>query len=275
MSILSTAKPPTQEPLVVTICGTPGTGKTSVACTFPGPAFLIQTMGEQVPRDLPRDQMPVSLGETSGAKALWDQLTALVTEEHKYRTVIIDSVTGLEQLFIDEVIRLDPKAKGIQQALGGYGAGRDAVAVMHGRVRKAAELMRRKGIHVVFIAHSDVERMDPPDSDSYTRYSLRLHAKSMSPYTDSVDIVGFLRQSVITRGEDGGQKKAITTGERVLVTHLTPIAITKNRVGIEDDLPVKRGENPLQPWIDNAPRRSTRPKPKPNEANEVKQVETM
>lgn len=248
MSILSSAKPPTVEPLIVTICGTPGTGKTSLAATFPGPCFLIQTQGEQVPRDMPADQVPVSIGETSTTKSLWDQLLALTMEEHSYKTVIIDSVTGLEQLFHDEVMRSDGKAKSINQAMGGYGAGRDAVAVMHGRVRKAAEVMRRKGMHVVFIAHSDVERMDPPDSDSYTRYSLRLHAKSMAPYTDSVDVVGFIKQTVVTRGE-GDTKKAITTGDRALVTYLTPIAITKNRVGIEDDLPVVRGENPLAPWV--------------------------
>ena len=59
MSILASAAPPRKEPLVVTICGTPGTGKTSLASTFPGPAYIIQTIGEQMPRDIPAEQMPV------------------------------------------------------------------------------------------------------------------------------------------------------------------------------------------------------------------------
>ena len=249
MSILNEAKPSMDEPLIVTICGTPGTGKTSLAATFPGPIFLIQTQGEKTPRDLPRGQRPVSLGETDSVKKLWDQLLALTTEAHPYKTVIIDSVTGLENLFAEDVLKSDPKAKSVQTAMGGYGAGRDAIAVMHGRVRKAAEVLRRRGIHVAFFAHSDVVRIDPPDAEGYTQYSLRLHSKSMAPYVDSVDIVGFIKQATVVVGKDGESKRAVSTGERVLVTYLTPTAITKNRIGIEEDIPLTRGVNPFAKWM--------------------------
>jgi hypothetical protein len=252
MSILNEAKPSMDEPLIVTICGTPGTGKTSLAATFPGPVFLIQTQGEKTPRDLPRGQRPVSLGETDSVKKLWDQLLALTTEAHPYKTVIIDSVTGLENLFAEDVLKSDPKAKSVQTAMGGYGAGRDAIAVMHGRVRKAAEVLRRRGIHVAFIAHSDVVRIDPPDAEGYTQYSLRLHSKSMAPYVDSVDIVGFIKQATVVVGKDGESKRAVTTGERVLVTYLTPTAITKNRIGISEDIPLERGVNPFARWMGQA-----------------------
>jgi hypothetical protein len=249
MSILAEAKTSIDEPLIVTICGTPGTGKTSLAATFPGPVFLIQTQGEKTPRDLPRGQRPVSVGETDSVKKLWEQLIALTTEEHPYKTVIIDSVTGLEQLFSEDVLKQDPKAKSVQTAMGGYGAGRDAIAVMHGRVRKAAEVLRRKGIHVAFIAHSDVVRIEPPDAEGYTQYSLRLHAKSMAHYVDSVDVVGFIRQATVVVGKDGEHKRAVATGDRVLVTYLTPSAITKNRVGIDQDIPIVRGVNPFAQYM--------------------------
>ncbi len=250
MSILSTAALADTEPLIVTICGTPGTGKTSLASTFPGPVFLVRTQGEKIPRDLPKGQEPMSIGETDSVKKLWDQLLALATEDHGYRTVVVDSVTGLETLFAEEILRNDPKAKSIQTAMGGYGAGRDAVAVMHNRVRKAAEVIRRKGIHVVFIAHSDVVTITPPDADSYTQYSLRLHSKSMAPYIDSVDIVGFIKQGTAVISKEGEQKRAVATGERVLVTYLTPVAVTKNRLGIDEDITIERGVNPFAPWIE-------------------------
>ena len=253
MSILSAAMRPKTEPLIVTICGTPGTGKTSLATTFPGPVFLIQTQGEKVPRDLPAEHVPVSVGETDSVKKLWDQLLALTTEQHPYKTVIIDSVTGLESLFADEVLKSDPKAKSVQTAMGGYGAGRDAIAVMHGRVRKAAEILRRRGINVVFIAHSDVATISPPDGDSYTQYALRLHSKSMSHYVDSVDVVGFVKQATAVIGKEGEHKRAVSTGQRVLVTYLTPTAITKNRVGIDQDIPIERGVNPLAQWMPAQP----------------------
>jgi phage nucleotide-binding protein len=261
---------PKTEPLIVTICGTPGTGKTSLATTFPGPVFLIQTQGEKVPRDLPAEHVPVSVGETDSVKKLWDQLLALTTEQHPYQTVIIDSVTGLESLFADEVLKSDPKAKSVQTAMGGYGAGRDAIAVMHGRVRKAAEILRRRGINVVFIAHSDVATISPPDGDSYTQYSLRLHSKSMSHYVDSVDIVGFVKQATAVIGKEGEHKRAVSTGQRVLVTYLTPTAITKNRVGIDQDIPIERGVNPLAAWMPA----QTAPQTAPAQAAPAPAIET-
>lgn len=247
MSILQSAAPAAPEPLIVTICGTPGSGKTSLAATFPKP-FLIRTQGEAVPRDLSGDERPDELGETDSVGMLWDQLKALAMEDHAYKTVIIDSVTGLENLFIADVLASDAKARGIQQALGGYGAGRDAVAAQHMRVRRAAEAIRRRGIHVVFLAHSDINRIDPPDSDGYTAWGLRLHSKSQGSYVDSVDVVGFLKQAVILRGEEG-QKKAVTTDDRVLVTYLTPANISKNRLGITEDIEVQKGVNPLAEYL--------------------------
>jgi len=259
MSILTAAKPPVREPLIMTICGTPGTGKTSLAATLPGPVFLIQTQGEKVPRDIPRDQVPVSLGETNSPEKLWEQLLALGQDDHGYKTVIIDSVTGLETMFIEDILKSDPKAKAINTALGGYGAGRAAVATQHNRVRNIVEKIRRRGINVVFIAHSDVVRIEPPDSDSFTQYSLRLHEKSMAPYVDSVDVVGFIKQSTVLVGKDDERKRAVTSDDRVLLVHLTPVAVSKNRLGITEPLDLERGKNPFEQWTTPKTRAKAQP----------------
>lgn len=247
MSILSKATKDRTEGLVITLVGTPGTGKTSTAATFPEP-FLIRTQGEDVPRDIPN--MPDSIGVTDSTESLWSQLTALLQDEHTYKTLIIDSVTGLESLFIQDVLKSDPKARGINQALGGYGAGPAAVAAQHMRVRKAVELLRTKrGMNTVFVAHADIARIDPPDSEGFNQYTLRLANKSMAPYTDSVDVVGFLRQATILRGDEGETKKAIGTGEIILTSYLNPAFISKNRLGLKDDITVVQGENPLAAYL--------------------------
>lgn len=260
MSILAGAAPSAPEPIIVTICGTPGSGKTSLAATFPAP-FLIRTTGEAIPRD--SVSLP-ELGETDTEAKLWEQLKALAFDDHPYQTVIIDSVTGLETLFVEEVVKSDDKPnklKSIKTVHGGYGAGRDMVTARHNRVRRAAEALRKRGMNVVFLAHSDVVRLDPPDTDSYTAYSLRLHEKSMSPYVDSVDLVGFLKQNTVVKGDDGDRKRAITDDERLLVTYMTPTAVTKNRLGISEDIPFIKGENPLADFV-SAPAKKPRAKPK-------------
>jgi len=89
---------------------------------------------------------------------------------------------------------------------------------------------------------------------------LRLPKKSVAPYTDSVDLVGFLKQERVVRGAieakaDRAAKpgRAITTGDRVLVTYLQPASISKNRFGIEEDIVVEKGVNPLAFLLDAMP----------------------
>ena len=247
--ILSTISKPQDRAVMATICGDSGMGKTSLAASFPEPIFIRAEDGLQAVRgDQRPDAFPVlNNGKAADSvQALWDQMIALLQEDHDYKTLVIDSVTAIERLFVAKVLESDPKAKSINQALGGYGAGVAAVAAMHQRVRKAAGLLNeRKGMHVVFVAHADVETMRPPDSDDYMRYSLRLPPKSLPPYVDDVDLVGFLRLETYTRGEDGDRKKAISTGDRELICHATASSVSKNRFHITEPLAVPEGENPL------------------------------
>jgi hypothetical protein len=249
MSLLDEAVSEERLPLIATIVGAAGTGKSTLASTFPKP-FMIRTQGERVPDDSPH--RPKSIGVTETSESLWNQLKALLHDQHDYQTLIVDSVSGLESMFIQEVIASDPKAKGINQALGGYGAGPAAVAAGHMRVRKAVELLRTKrGMNTVFLAHADITRVDPPDQEGFNQYTLRLSNKSIAPYVDSVDLVGFLKQETILVGEEGS-RKAKTTGSVALVTYLTPAFVSKNRLGIKDDLEVIHGENPLAAYLTGA-----------------------
>lgn len=243
MSILSQVSKPADRSVIATITGDSGMGKTTLAATFPKPIVIRAEDGLQsIKSDMRPDAFPV----LTTVDQLWEQLTALITEEHDYKTVIIDSVTALERLFIQYVIESDPKKpKTINQALGGYGAGLQAVAALHQRVRKAAGMLNeRKGMHVVFIAHADTETIELPDQDPYTRYSLRLGKKSIAPYVDDSDIVGFIKLETYTMG-DGDRKKAISDGTRLIVCHATAANVSKNRFGITEPLPVAEGQNPF------------------------------
>lgn len=246
MSILETISKPKNRPVVATILGDAGLGKTSLAATFPKPIFI---RAEDGLSSIPEAQRPEAFPRLHAVEDLWVQLAALVKEDHGYDTVVIDSVTALEVMFVDYVIETDPKnPKGIQQAHGGYGAGRDMVSSMHRRVRKAAEMLVERGVNVVFVAHADTVRIEPPDADPYTKFSMRLHEKSMQPYVDNVDLVGFLRLETFVTG-DGERKKAISDGTRQLVCHAVASNVSKNRFGITEPIEVKQGENPLAAFI--------------------------
>ena len=247
MGILDTISKPVDRPVVITLCGDGGMGKTTLAASFPKPIFIRAEDGLQAVPDAVRpDAFPV----LNDVDELWNQLKGLINEPHDYKTLVVDSITALERMFVADVIAKDKKgATNIQQAAGGYGAGREAVAILHQRLRKAASVLAEKrGMHTVFIGHVEIGTENPPDDDSFSKYGLRLHAKSMAPYVDDVDVVGFLKLETFTKG-DGDKKKEISDGTRVLITYATAANVSKNRYGITEPLVVLVGKNPLEDHI--------------------------
>lgn len=244
MSVLSKVQKPGDRPLIATILGDAGMGKTRLAAAFPRPIFIRAEDGMQ---SIPADQRPDAFPKLTGVADLWEQLTALCNEAHEYKTLVIDSVTALERLFGDDVLKKDGKAKALAQAMGGYGAGYQAVGANHQRVRKAAGVLNeRKGMNVIFIAHADVETIKSPDLDDFMRYTLRLNQKySLAPYVDDVDLVGFVRQQSYIKGDDDERKRVFSTEQRELIVNANASNVSKNRFGLTKAMPFAEGENPL------------------------------
>lgn len=261
MSILSSIEKPKNRAPIMTICGDAGTGKTSLAATFPAPIFIRAEDGLQA---IPADKRPDAFPLLKSADDLWAQLLALLHEDHQYRTLVIDSVSVIEPIFIDDILKRDGKAKTLNQALGGYGAGFSALASMHQRVRKAAGLLNeRKNMAIIFVSHADLETMRLPDTDDYSRYSLRMSPKSLPPYVDDVDLVGFVRLVSALRGDDGDRKKVVSNGDRELICHATASSVAKNRYGITEPLEFSPGENPLAEIFGLNKRRKAEVAPEP------------
>ena len=104
-------------------------------------------------------------------------------------------------------------------------------------------------MNIIFVAHADLENMDLPDQEAYSRYSLRLGKKSIAPYTDDSDLVGFLKLNSFVKGGDGEKNKVVSTGQRLLTTYSIASSVSKNRYGITQDLTVEQGVNPLIDFI--------------------------
>jgi len=243
MSLLDSIEKPQDRPVIATITGDAGLGKTSLAATFPKPIFIRAEDGLQA---VPLESRPDAFPVITSSEDVWEQLAALIKKDHQYKTLVIDSITQLDTLFTNYIVESDPKKpKSIAQALGGYGAGFQMLSSLHGRVRKAAGILNeRKDMNIVFIAHAETETIELPDQDPYTRYNIRMQKKSVSHYIDNCDLVGFLKLETFTQG-DGERKKAVSDGTRLLVTYATAANISKNRFGITEDIIVTPNVNPL------------------------------
>jgi len=242
-------------PIIATITGAHGSGKTSLAATFPKPIFIRVEDGMQ---SIPVDQRPASFERVNGSvDKLFAQLTDLATAQHDYKTVVIDTVSALENDFINHVMAMpiNKGVKSINQACGGYGAGPSAVAALHDRVRKAGEYLNNRGMHVLFLAHADTTIIDLPDSEPYTQYTIAMAKKSALVYLNFADMVAQCKLEAFVQPTDGDKAGKIkTTGNRVISCHSDLSTVNKNRYGITQQIPFILGENPFSflPIFNNA-----------------------
>lgn len=240
------SKPNTNKPLIITLMGSGGVGKTTLASCFDSPIFIRVEDGSMA---LSGKDNVFLLPVINKVSDVFEQIELLATNEHNFKTLIIDSITQLNTLIEKEILECDPKAKSINSVLGGYGAGHNAVSEVHRKIREwCGQLSLDKNMTIIFLAHMDLETIELPDSEMFMRYSLRMNKKSISHYSDNVDIVGHLKLKTFTSGSRE-KKKAISDGTRILTSYATANSISKNRLGITEDLLINGVDNPFLPYI--------------------------
>ena len=270
MSYLDQVKKAEPQAPVLTIVGFPGVGKSTLGATFPNPIFVQAENATSVFESWPEERQPAFLPELPSAntkrnvrpsEVLLDQLRELAAAEHPYKTVIIDAATTLNMLFEGEVVAFDEHgADNIGEAAGGFGKGYLAVAQLHAKVRNACEHLRKRGMAVVFLAHSGIAKIkNRPDVEAYSTWSLDMHEASRRVYTNTSDAVLYLKSREFVMGSDKDKKgniksygKMTSTGERVLIAAsegTIGYVDAKNRYHIPQELDVAEGENPVLQYI--------------------------
>jgi hypothetical protein len=241
------------EAIICTIVGEEGIGKTSLAGSFPKPVFI---RVEEGTKSLTSEEVKNYFSDVREMPVVHkyadviEQLNALGEQKHDYKTVVIDTITQLNTMIESEIVAKD-KALSINSALGGYGAGQSAVADRHAKIRETCgDLRTYKKMNIVFLAHADHEKIDPPDAESYMRYTVKLHNKSMVHYIDNVDLVAYIKlRTYVSEGKDKKRNIAMSDGNRIITCHKTANHVSKNRFGITEDIEFKLGVNPFLNYV--------------------------
>lgn len=266
MSYLAQVKKAQPQAPVLTIVGFPGVGKSTLAAMFPNPIFVQAENASTVfetwddadqPAFFPELPAPNLKRNTKPSDELLAQLRELITAEHEFKTVVIDAVTTLNMLFEAEIIEYsETPANNIGEAAGGFGKGYLAVAALHAKVRNACEHLRRKGIAVVFLAHSGIAKVkNRPDVEAYSTWSLDMHEASRKIYVATSDAVLYLKSQEFVTGVEKDKKgtvknhgKIMSTGERVIITAsegTIGFVDAKNRYNLPQEMDVPERTNPI------------------------------
>jgi len=241
---------PEDGPATMTFFGDAGMGKNALAATFPnGVAIRAEDGFKGEAGKIAKANGMKLLPVLSSVEDLWDQMKWLITKPHDYKNLVVDGTSRLDVMFTEEIMKTDGKTN-LAQCAGGYGAGFQVLYGMHQRFRKACQVLQdKRGMNIIFLAHADTDKIEPPDMAGYSKYVMKITSNNKvncaDPYVNDADIVGFIKLQSFTKGNDGEVKKAISTGTRELICFATASNVSKNRFGITDPLTVPLGVNPL------------------------------
>ena len=219
-----------QTPARVVLYGTEGIGKSTLAAEFPAPLVLDTEEGTHH-----LDVARVSVGT-------WEALRQAVAEigsgtPGEFKTVVIDSADWAERLLVEHVCQ-EARKKSIEDF--GYGKGWVVVAEQFGRFLAQCDALVGLGFHVVFVAHSKVQRTSPPDqTDGFDRYELKLSKQVAPILKEWCDALLFANYETMTTQGTDGRTKAIGGKRRIIHAERAAAWDAKNRYGLPEKVPMQ------------------------------------
>lgn len=242
ISISSLRRLKSADPPRILLYGPEKAGKTTLSSEFPNAVHL------QVEEGTGNLEL-ATFGKLSSFGEVMDAIGALYSEEHDRQTVVIDSVTALQPLIWTETgDRGDDKGnkkKRIEDF--GYGKGYVyALAVWQELLDGLNALRRDRGMTIILIAHSKIERFDDPETVGYSRYEIDLNEKARDLLKREMDVVLLLKPDVTIKSEDAGFNKtrAIASGGRSVWMHTSsrPAFAAGNRYDLPEKILYERGQ---------------------------------
>ena len=210
------------------ISGTEGIGKSTLATKIPDALIVDIEDGSR--------QIDCARVLALDWRAIEYVVNELTKDAQGYRAVIFDTADWLERALIDWMLKQSGK-KSIEDY--GYGKGYTMLQEHFSRFLAKCDELIARGIHVVFVAHTKVVRVSPPDqTDGYDRYELKLTKQVAPLLKEWSELYLFANYKIqIVEGNDG-KLKAQGGKERVMFANRCAAFDAKNRFGLPDEMPM-------------------------------------
>ena len=212
--------------LIQTIYGVEKVGKTTFTTYAPAPIFLPVEKGtDQL--DVKRFPKPDTFQDILGA------INTLLTCDHDYKTLVVDSLEAAEILSQREVVAQNNVASIVDIS---YGAGYKEADEKMLNMLDGLELLRDvKGMQIFIVAHAKVDTFNDPDTESHSVYTIDCRDKVVGRVKYMSDCLLFANHDKIVKSTQKGLKKeqkAETTGRHVLHTQHKASFYAGNRIGL-------------------------------------------
>lgn len=213
------------KPVHAVIYGTEGIGKTTIASKFPRPLIIDAEGGSfnlEVDRVTPKSYLEVLT-----------VITELKQSSQGYQTLVIDTADWLEKM-LTEHICITNKMASIETM--SYGKGWVMVAELWKKLLDEVNLLSEKqNMHILFLAHSMIRHVDPPDAPGYDRYELKLSKQGNGILKEWPDLLLFATYELFKVKQADGKEK-VGGGRRIMFASHHPTFDAKNRFGLPDQM---------------------------------------
>ena len=220
----------------IMIYGMEKIGKTTLATGAPDPVFLLTEEGRGL-NEIAATEVIKTYDE------FVDHLYGLSSQDHSFKTLVVDSITGLEKLVFSKMCDVE-NVDSIEKAMGGFGKGYvRAVEYWQSLLEKIDYVRIQKQMTVVFLAHADVVRHSPPDNEAYDRYGVRMNKNTIGSVLKWVDAILFMKNQVsLLKDKNTERKRPMGGGERFIFTSNQAAFIGGNRYKLSETIgPMSEG----------------------------------
>lgn len=210
---LSKIKPTIESfPPRIILLGEEKVGKTTFASQFPHP-ILIPIKGEEGADSLNIAKFPTA----EKLQDIMDAMESLATQEHTFKTLILDSTSALEPIIQEQVCK-EHGVKNIEKVLDGWGKGYVECENIWREITQGMDYLRTEiRMTIILIGHSRIRSFSDPSGETYDRYEMDIHKGVMADLLRWSDCNLFARWKSITKvtDKDSKERKAVRS-DRVL-----------------------------------------------------------
>ena len=223
-------------PPKIILYGRNGIGKSRFASCAPNPIFL----------DLDENiyELPVTSNKTFGVtlKTYEDVMAFLGTlfnHDHEFKTLVVDSLSSLEKLVIEKVLK-DNKVSSL--ASFQYGQGYQKMIPLWDQfLEKLKNLWEHKKITIILLGHFKEKREEHLTGASYMQYQINLYEKASELLRNWCSCVLFAEDEIELKDEKVEFNRTISKvskSTRVLHTDGGTTFLAKNTYNLPSKLPL-------------------------------------